>query len=599
MVRHILTICSFIFCFTAFSCLGLSLMADDPLSTSVNVTAQIDAYTTYENQPVVGSISITHDARLEVDASSFKMNSKPFKADLIKDVKMSEQSNIVLSMYQFTLPGQPKGLYVLPEVDVKVGKNVYSSVPSTYEVNGAAPAVPQSNTIPASLTLQQSIDAPPTTFPGHLINVVYKYLYTGDIELTAEYLPLLDAAGFQKVGEKQVTNNLVGTTSVRTVSQEMKAIAPGDFSFPASYVEGYGYVEDGPQKKRTYLQPKLRSETPPVTITVNPFPKKGKPASFNGAVGEFTFTTTLLTDPNTFVDEKMQLALDIGGVADLFDVSIPPLNQLKSLFRFSDLPPTIRSDKSTKRFIVDLYPLSTATKSIPALEFSYFEPLSGQYVTLKSDPIAINVSAINPNASSSAVSPPPSSQPVTPPIAPPPTNISKPVNTAPQTPAAQSQQAAHIPSNVQQPGPVEIASVFVIFASDLENLTAGTWSVFWLIPFAALLIGFQYWLKNYFSKKAHYVKQKTSDEVFSESMNTPFNTPEFYQKLKQAFIQRLAERGDIPKNTVSIEELPNTGVSKDVRSFFSDIEEKRFTGKEALDESTLKANAKKLFDQLK
>lgn len=570
-----------VFFVVLFSLAHFSLMFADDADYSVNVSAQIDAYGSFENHPIQGSVSITHDANTEIDTSSFKIKNAPLKVDLIKSVKMSPQSNVELSIFHFELPGQSKGLYVLPEITVKVGKNTYSSIPSSYEVTGAAPAPKHVETPKATLVLKASIEAPPSTYPGHLLTVVYQYLYTGDIELITEYLPLLEAKGFQKVGDKTVTNTLENNISVRKVSQQIKALTSGEFNFEPSYVEGYGYIEEGPLKKRTYIQPKLRSETPPMTITVNPFPTKGKPASFNGAVGEFTLQTSLLTDPNVQVDDKMQLAIDIGGVADLFDVPMPSLNPLKSLFRLSDLPPTILSDKSTKRFVVDLFPLSTAIKEVPPIEFSYLEPLSGIYVTLKSNPIPIKVTAKNGASPTSATSPA-----IPPPPPPPPRQQA----IAPAQPPT--------PPTIQKPESIEIATNYILFASDLKNVSFGTWDVFWLIPLSAFLIGLQLWMMNYLANKARIVKQKNSADVFAEVMRAPVNSPDFFQKLARAFFLRLAERKEIPSPNITAEQLPTTGAPGEVRRFLSTLEEKRFTGTKELSETEIRKEAQQLFNKL-
>lgn len=565
--------------------------------TSVDVSSQIDAYATFENHPLQGTVSIVHNTKDEVDAKSFVMNGTSLKADLIKSVQMPAQTNVELSIYQFELPGQPKGLYVLPGISVKVGGKVYTSIPTTYEVSGAAPPAVRQPSIPkATLTLQTSVDAPPTIYPGHLLRFVYRYLYTGDIELTTEVLPLLEAKGFQKVGEKKVTESLQNNLSVREVSQEVKALQPGEYNFPASSVEGYGYFEEGPSKKRTYVQPKLHSETSPFTITVNPFPSKGKPISFNGAVGEFTFKTTLLTSPVVHVDDKMQLALDIAGVADLYDVAIPPLDQLKTLFRFSDLTPVGQKNNSTERFVLDLYPLSTAIKEIPSIEFSYLEPLSGHYVTLKSDPIPITVT----NAKTGDTAP--QSQVQLQESAPAEAPTRSPILSPKPEPTPQvinpSQQQLPTNANIQKPAAVEISSVYVLFASDLENFAFGTWDVLWLIPLGGLIIGFQIWLKRYLTKKPHMIKSENSHELFRKTLSLPLNAPDFYKQLNQALLLRLVERGDIKSTEIVPDDLPTTGAPGEVRAFLKNLEERRFTGNEVLDEREVRANAQQLFDKL-
>lgn len=570
-------------------------------SNEINVSAQIDPYHNFENHPLQGTVSITHSAKESVDVNSFRLGGNPLQVDMVKNVSMPS-GGLELSIYQFEIPGQSAGLYALPEISVKVGKEVYTTIPSTYEVFKASPAqaAAQSDVSKATLTLQTNVDAPPIVYPGMIIKFVYRYLYTGDIELTSESLPLLDAQGFTKIGEKEIKNYVQNDVNVQEVSQVVKATIAGTFTFQPSHIEGYAYAEKGPAKKRTYLQPKLHSETPEMIITVAAFPAKGKPSSFNGAVGEFTFETSLLSSPVVHVDEKMQLALDIAGVASLNDVPMPSLSGLKSLFRFSDLPPVGQINNSTERYVVDIYPLSKEIKEIPAIEFAYLEPISGTYVVLKSQPIKITVleqSASIPEELEQLVPKVlPTPQPPQPAVqekAPLIEDVKVP-STLPSLPAHQSQKGG---LQVEQPAAVEISSIYELSKADLYNLPFGTWKAFWIVPIGGLLFGFQLWLKNFMKKISLVVRPKKAREFFQEAMQAPFDSPEFFSKLSKSFMLRLIERKEISSEMIP-EKLPETGVSGEVRSFLTEIEEQRFTGKTVLQESEVKERARQIFHQL-
>lgn len=571
-------------------CIALCQIAFGEEFSNVDVSAQIDPYHTFINHPIQGTITITHNVKSKVDPDSFKMEGSSLKVEAIKEVPMPSTPNIVLSIYQFELPGKPQGLYPLPAISVKVGDSTYWSIPSTYEISGAAPKAPTTPAVKASLLLKQTIDAPPMIYPGHIIKFTYFYYYTGDIELTTEVLPLLDAKGFTKVGEKQVKDYLQGNISVREVSQLVKAVKPGEYVIPPASVEGYAYVEEGLLKKRVYLQPKIQSETSEVTLKVNAFPEKGKPASFNGSVGEFTFQVSLLTNPTVNVEEKMQIALDISGVADLVDVPLPALTSLKSLFRLSDLPPVGQINNSTERFIIDIYPLSTAIKEIPAIEFSYFEPISGIYVTLNSLPIPITVLPRSTPAPAPSPPPPPQNkQPIPPPAVEQPPPL-PPESSSPTSPSEESK--------VQPTEAVEISSIYAITQSDLDDLSAGTWEVILLIPLGALLIMVLLWYRSYLKTKAQIVKPITSDEVFRDAMKAPFASGEFFRQLNHAFMLRLYERGDIPSTEIVPEQIPAAGLPGEVRTFLYNLEEKRFAGTGSLAQTEVIPAARELFDKL-
>ena len=84
--------------------------------------------------PLAGTITITHGKEEKVDAQSFKIEGKPLQVSFVKDVKMSASGDSIVSIYEFELPAQDQGLYVLPAISVKIDNQVYRTVSSTYAV---------------------------------------------------------------------------------------------------------------------------------------------------------------------------------------------------------------------------------------------------------------------------------------------------------------------------------------------------------------------------------------------------------------------------------------------------------------------------------
>lgn len=620
--RKYMNINTLIFIFFSLISIGfyfVPLSGQGGLTENIHVTAEIDTYQAFEGRPLRGNITITHDVQDRIDESSFRLEDKPVKVDLVKTVRFSTTGTFVMAIYHFNLPAQPPGLYMLPVLSVKVGNNVYQSIPSSYEVrtgSGAATSASTStsttndipdSTAPPTLTLKSSVDGPTPIYPGQKAWFRYRFYFTGNIELVKEDLPLLEAAGFAKVGEKLIKESEEMGISIREVAQQVQAISPGIFSFPASFVEGYGYQENT-LKQRTYIQPKVTSKTDPITITVLAFPTKGKPVTFNGALGTFIIETHLLTPPKVAVDDKMQLAIDISGDGDLATASLPDLTQagFKQLFRLSDLPPASQINGNIKRFIIEIYPLSTAIQEIPSVPFSYFDPLANHYETVYSPPIPIIVTsghAVTPQAPSA----PSQSQPQQPKQIPPPPAVQK-VPITPQIPSQLPVPTQPTPSpatkanttepQVFKPGLVEIKGNVILTSSDLQNLPFGTWNVFWIIPLGISLLIFQIILKKKLEERRLQVHPVLSADVFTEAMRMGVGNPLFFQTLDKAFMLRLVEHGLLNDPNTVPEDLPKTGIVGEVRSFLYSIEEKRFTG-DQLSTETIVAQAKKLFEKIK
>jgi len=353
------------------------------LDLNVDVSASVESSKAFAQFPITGLITITHPSKEAVDPSSFEMNGAPLKTELIKTVSLPE--GLQISFYQFELPGQPAGNYTLPEIQVHVGKEEFKTMPTPYTILEPIKGSQKNSKI----RLEASIEAPEPLYPGQSFRVIYKYYYVGNIVLSKEILPLLDLSGFQKVGDKQINDSQEGNWMVSEITQTYKAVKAGKSSVPPSVAEGYAYEGDVP------LQPMLHVETKPMEIVVTDFPEKGKPGSFLGAAGEFTFETELKGGSEVEQESLVELLAKVSSKdkATLDTVRGIYLKQpeLTSLFRLSDLPLVGETEGTTKIFKIQLYPLSSAIKQIPSIEFSYFDPQKQEYIRLYSHPIPLKV----------------------------------------------------------------------------------------------------------------------------------------------------------------------------------------------------------------
>ena len=561
------------------------------------VTAEIDLYKTYANQPIQVTVSVTHLNTAKIDPESFLMEGKPIKTEYIKSVKISPNEPLEVAIYHTTIPGKPQGLYILPEISVNVGGKTYQSFQTTYEVTGAEPAAVADV---ATLRMEANVEGAKPLYPGLRTRFVYRFFFTGNIELKTEVLPLLEAEGFLKIGDKQVKNSVENGISIQEAYQEVQAVKPGEFQFPASYVEGFAYQEDIFQK-RVYQQNKLRAETPAITVVVLPFPETGKPLSFNGAVGQYQMDVTLLTGQEVSVDNKIQLGVNISGQGDLSTVLLPDLsNTFKNVFRLSDLPPVGEVKGNTKHFVVDLYPLSTTITEIPSIKFSFFDPSSSTYTTLTSNPIPIKVVPLQSSKSKTSTKP----------VAAPKVTEDTIKKATPSVDNASQQNKEKIPviedsqidswqATLNKPAPIEIEGNYPLTPSNVENLSFGTWNWLWLIPIGIALLLFQLAWKKYLAQQKAIVKPESSDDIFQKFLETPSKTSTFYHLLNQAFLTRLVERGEIPFSNITPEQLSKEGIQGSVRTFLCDVEQKRFAGKEAENLDEILREAKALFNQLK
>jgi hypothetical protein len=122
----------------------------------------------------------------------------------------------------------------------------------------------------------------------------------------------------------------------------------------------------------------------PIAITALPLPAEGQPASFAGAVGTFTMTTSV--KPSMVeAGDPITVTASIVGRGNFDRVTAPEITDPDG---WRSYPPSSKFEgdddvgiSGTKTFEMAAIP-QTAKRASPALEWSYFDPLKEQYVTL-------------------------------------------------------------------------------------------------------------------------------------------------------------------------------------------------------------------------
>ncbi len=134
----------------------------------------------------------------------------------------------------------------------------------------------------------------------------------------------------------------------------------------------------------------------PVTIVVKPLPETNKPASFKGAVGNFTIESTL--EKNNFTsDEAGKFTIIITGNGNLQLVTAPEIAWHSGIEPFEpkvtdDLIKTTVPVSGKKVFEYSFSVNVPGNYTIPPLLFSYFDPKTATYKTINTNPVLFDVS---------------------------------------------------------------------------------------------------------------------------------------------------------------------------------------------------------------
>jgi uncharacterized protein (UPF0216 family) len=142
-----------------------------------------------------------------------------------------------------------------------------------------------------------------------------------------------------------------------------------------------------------YQQQVIDVKTNGASIDIKPLPTANRPASFSGAVGDFTLATSA-QPTKTRTGDPVSMKVEIRGLGNFDRMEQPKLTNADGWRTYQPSEATEALDEiglsAVKTFI---YPLVAEKPGIalPAIEFSYFDPNAEKYVTLKSAPIAMEV----------------------------------------------------------------------------------------------------------------------------------------------------------------------------------------------------------------
>lgn len=131
-----------------------------------------------------------------------------------------------------------------------------------------------------------------------------------------------------------------------------------------------------------------------LTISVKELPETGKPDNFSGAVGDFDFKASI-SPTEVKANESITLTLNFSGRGNIKLLGVP---EIKLPAGFEKYDPKINENvaksnvvSGSKQIEYLFVPRIPGEKTIPEIDFSYFNPNQRRYVTKSAGPFNINV----------------------------------------------------------------------------------------------------------------------------------------------------------------------------------------------------------------
>ncbi|HEY3931097.1 MAG TPA: BatD family protein [Verrucomicrobiae bacterium] len=174
-----------------------------------------------------------------------------------------------------------------------------------------------------------------------------------------------------------------GTLNIGPVTASAVIVLPASGRSRDSVFEQFG-IRD-PFNNFGGEQKQISLATDPLNVESLPLPAENVPASFNGAVGDYTMTVTA-GPTNVTVGDPITVRVQISGRGALDSLTLPDQTAWKN---FKTYPPTSKLEttdqlglEGTKTFEEIVTPQNTDVHELPPFSFSFFDPEQNTYRTL-------------------------------------------------------------------------------------------------------------------------------------------------------------------------------------------------------------------------
>jgi tetratricopeptide (TPR) repeat protein len=260
-------------------------------------------------------------------------------------------------------------------------------------------------TVPQGRQLRLALTAPKTTVYLHERLPLAVKLWVGDARISDLQYPQIPGDGFAlepfpepTQRNERTAEGIFQTVELQTVLTPHRsgALTVGPATMAMNVVTAqrardpfFGSLFGGRRQQVTL-------ESTPLVLDVLPLPEAGRPASFAGGVGRFELDVTAA--PLALgVGDPVTVTMAIRGQGNLEQVTAPSLAATDALRVYPvqqvKVEGTGTAATQARTFEQVVIPQTAGAVTLPALEFSYFDPDAGAYRTVTTAPIPLTVAA--------------------------------------------------------------------------------------------------------------------------------------------------------------------------------------------------------------
>lgn len=311
--------------------------------------------------------------------------------------------------YSYILKPTARGSFTINQATIEIDGQTYKTTPKQVEVTAAVDKPNAEKTVDdvadESLHLVAEVSKG-NPYLNEAVTVVYKLYVSPNISVT-NYRPL-DNPTYNNFWSQDIPvtkhtaqNGTYQGKPYRYVVLKRVVLYPqksGQLDIEPLSLEIF---VDVPTNRRDFFGGRIYTSTSKTvsagsrTINVKPLPEAGKPAGFSGAVGDFDFSvTTSKTQLNA--SESLQAKVEVTGKGNLklFQLPEPELPSSLEVYdpEYEESINTYSTGMEGK--VANNYTIVPSFRGkypIPSISFSYFNPSTGNYKTINSEEINIEV----------------------------------------------------------------------------------------------------------------------------------------------------------------------------------------------------------------
>lgn len=304
--------------------------------------------------------------------------------------------------YIYRFRSNEPGKYVIPSIDLTVRGEPHKTTPIEVEIYAPDPDEERSNpTREQFAKLELSKDE---FYANELVPFTITAYVRGRNSISQVVSPSLSHESFviKPFRDVRTDGGELGSTyySSAVIDSHLFALKPGTHRLGPGKIGvrvldtrgGGGFLTIFP---RTVMR-ELATNT--ASVTVKPLPN-GAPGSFTGGVGNFELSVAPSTT-EVSIGDPISMEFEVEGVGNLQTMSapqfsVPQTGVWKTYEANKTLTPEEDSDgfrKGRALFSQVIIP-EARIDEIPAYELTFFDPSTGEYVTRKTEPIPISMTA--------------------------------------------------------------------------------------------------------------------------------------------------------------------------------------------------------------